>query len=72
MLKTVPTGAALILIAYLSINALFNAENFVFTRIFKGRVVAPEVIVCGVVLALGVIAAAVIAKRERRVSQQVK
>lgn len=67
MLKTVPTGAALVLIAYLSINALFNAENFVFTRIFKGRVVAPKVIVCGAVFALGVIAATVIAKREKRV-----
>jgi len=67
MLKSVPVAAALCALAYIAMYLAFNAANIVFTSVFRGAVVAPEVIVCGVVFVLCTVAAVMVARRERKV-----
>ena len=67
MIKSVPVGAAFAAILALSANRAFSYNNIVFNQVFVGRVDMPEVIVCGVLCLLGIIAAAVVTSREKRV-----
>lgn len=67
LIKTVPVGVAVSGIAVLSINMALSYNNIVFSAFFRGRWDAPETIVCACVGAAGMMAAAVVARRERRV-----
>lgn len=67
LIKTVPVGVAVAGIAVLSINMALSYNNVVFSAIFRGRWDAPETIVCACVGIAGMIAAAVVAMREKRV-----
>jgi hypothetical protein len=59
--------AAFSAIAVICINMMFSASNIIFTQVFRGRVVAPEIIVCAALGLLAVLAAAVVAQREKGV-----
>jgi hypothetical protein len=67
LIKAVPVGVALAGISVLSVNMALSYDNIVFTTIFRGRFDAPEVIVCGFVAVIGMIAAVVVTVREKRV-----
>lgn len=67
LIKTVPVGVAVSGIAVLSINMALSYNNIVFSAIFRGRWDAPETIVCACVGVAGMLAAAVVARREKRV-----
>lgn len=67
LIKAVPVGVALAGISVLSVNMALSYDNIVFTTIFRGRFDAPEVIVCGFVAVVGMIAAVVVTVREKRV-----
>ena len=65
MVKTVPAGAALATVAALTVNMALADWNYVFNSVFHGRVDMPEVMLCGTVLVLGVLAAVLVLKREK-------
>jgi hypothetical protein len=67
MLKTVPVAAALAGLAYCALYMALRAENLIFTQIFRGSVVAPELWACLLIIMAAVCAACVVARRERRV-----
>lgn len=65
MIKVVPVGIAIAGLAVLSINMALSNNNIVFTTIFQGRFHAPEVIVCGFLAVVGMVAAVIIIAREK-------
>lgn len=67
LIKAVPVGVAVAGISVLSVNMALSYNNIVFSTIFHGRFDAPEVIVCGFVAVVGMIAAVVVTIREKRV-----
>jgi len=67
MIKSVPVGAALAAILALSANRAFSHYNIVFNQVFVGRFDMPEVVMCGAIGALGVLAATLVVKREKRI-----
>jgi hypothetical protein len=70
MLKAVPIGAAVSVIAVLALFYSLNTSNFLTSgRIAKltGGVPYAEVVICGAVALAGIIAAAVVVMQERRV-----
>ncbi|SDS23134.1 hypothetical protein SAMN05444162_1014 [Paenibacillaceae bacterium GAS479] len=67
LIKTVPVGSAIAAIAFFSINMALSSNNVVFSTIFRGQWDAPETLVCAFVAIVGVIAAAVVAWREKGV-----
>jgi hypothetical protein len=67
LIKTVPVGVAIAGIAILSVNMALSYNNVVFSAIFRGQWNAPEIIVCAFLAVVGMIAAAVVAMREKRV-----
>ncbi|MFC4305302.1 hypothetical protein [Cohnella boryungensis] len=67
MIKAVPVGVAVAGIAVLSVNMALSYNNIVFSNIYRGRFDVPEVIVCGFVAVVGMIAAVVVTIRERYV-----
>ncbi|MVO99210.1 hypothetical protein [Paenibacillus lutrae] len=66
LIKTVPVVVAVAGIAVLSINMALSYNNIVFNTIY-GRFDAPEVIVCGFVAVIGIIATVVVIIREKYV-----
>lgn len=66
MIKAVPVGVAIAGISVLSVNMALSYNNIVFTTFFHGIFDAPEVIVCGFVAIIGMIAAVLVAVREKR------
>lgn len=67
LIKAVPVGVAVAGIAGIAINMALSSDNIVFTTIFRGRFDAPEVVVCAVLAVVGLMAAVLIAMREKRV-----
>jgi len=67
LIKTVPVGVAVAGTAILSVNMALSFDNVVFSTIFQGKLDAPEILVCAFVGVVGMIAAAVITMREKRV-----
>ncbi|MFX3635572.1 MAG: hypothetical protein ACE3L7_00655 [Candidatus Pristimantibacillus sp.] len=67
MIKAVPVGVAIAGIAVLSVNMALSYNNIVFSTIFRGRFDAPEVILCGFIAIVGMIAAVVVSIRENYV-----
>lgn len=67
LIKAVPVGVAVVGIGALSVNMALSYNNIIFNTIFPGRFDAPEVIVCGLVAVVGMVAAVVISIREMRV-----
>jgi hypothetical protein len=66
MIKAVPVGAAVAAICAIAVYNALSYENIIF-NLFLGRVDAPEIIVCGVVMITGIITAVVVMVRERRI-----
>jgi hypothetical protein len=58
---------ALSAIAGFALNMAMSERNLVFTNVFRGRFDAPEVVVCGAIGLIGVVAAGFVAWRELRV-----
>ncbi|GHU87418.1 hypothetical protein FACS1894202_01660 [Clostridia bacterium] len=67
MIKAVPGGAAVAAIAALSLGRAFTPDNIIFTQVFRGRFDMPEVWTCAALAVIGVVGAAVVVRRERRV-----
>ncbi|TMV49918.1 hypothetical protein FE783_10095 [Paenibacillus mesophilus] len=67
LIKTVPVGVAVAGIAVLSVNMALSYNNVVFSAIFRGKLDAPEILVCASVAVIGMIGATVVAKREKSV-----
>jgi hypothetical protein len=67
VMKTIPVVIALSAVCYVSVNKALSEYNFVFRQIFNSNFDVPEVIICFVIGVLGVIAAAALATREKRV-----
>jgi len=67
LIKTVPVGVAVAGISALSVNMALSYNNIVFTTIFCGRFDTPEIIVCGFVAVVGMIASVIVMIREKRV-----
>jgi len=67
MIKSIPVGAALAAILVLSADRAFSCNNIVFNRVFVGRFDMPEVVMCGAIGTLGVLAAALVVRREKRI-----
>ena len=67
LIKAVLVGVAAAGISALSVNMALSFNNIVFNTVFRGRLDAPEVAVCGVVAVVGMIAAVVVTIREKRV-----
>lgn len=67
LIKTVPAGVAVAGITILSVNMALSYNNVVFSAIFRGKLDAPEILVSAFVAVVGMFAAAVVAKREKRV-----
>jgi hypothetical protein len=65
MVKAIPAGVAFAAAAATAVSMALSANNIVFTQVFQGRINAPEVIVCGVIGVVGVMAATVVAVREK-------
>jgi hypothetical protein len=67
MIKAVPVCAACAAVCGIAIYYALSFNNVIFNYGFRGRVDAPEAIVCGAVLIIGVIAAVIVMVREKRV-----
>jgi hypothetical protein len=67
IIKAVPVGAAIAAIAALSLFMALTANNIIFTAVFRGRFDMPEVWVCAVLAVSGIVAAALVVRRERRI-----
>ncbi|MCL2109087.1 MAG: hypothetical protein FWH20_07060 [Oscillospiraceae bacterium] len=65
MIKSVPVGAALAAILALSVNMAFSYNNIVFNQVFVGRVDMSEVVICGAMGVIGVIAGGLVVRWER-------
>ena len=67
VIKTIPVVIALSAVCYISVNKALSEYNIVFRQIFNSKFDVPEVITCFVIGVLGVIVAAAITAREKRV-----
>jgi hypothetical protein len=67
MIKAVPVCAACAAVCGIATYYALSFNNVIFNYGFRGRVDAPEAIVCGAVLIIGIIAAVIVMVREKRV-----
>jgi hypothetical protein len=67
LFKIVPMMAALSAIAGFAFYMAMSDRNIVFTNFFRGRLVAPEVIVCAVFGIIALVAATIVVCRETKV-----
>lgn len=67
MMKAVPVGVAISGIAAVSVNMALSPNNIIFKTIFRGRLDWPEVVVCGLLAVVGMIAGVVVTIREKNV-----
>ncbi|WP_172253445.1 ABC transporter permease [Saccharibacillus deserti] len=66
VLKIVPLGLAFWVLYLSAISEPFDPRNALFRSILHGRVVMPELILCVVLAAAGLLAAVIVAARERK------
>jgi hypothetical protein len=67
VIKAVPAGIALAMLSAFATNAALSDTNIVFDKVFRGQFDVPEVIVCGMVALVALIATVIVVTREARV-----
>ncbi len=66
VLKIVPLGLAFWVLYLSAIGDAFGPRDLLFDRILGGRVVMPEVMLCGTLAAMGLLTVAIVAAREKK------
>lgn len=67
LVKAVPAGIALATLFGLSAYEALSDLNFIFDFVFRRKIHVPEIILCGVIVAIAISVAVIILKREKRV-----
>ena len=67
LIKAVPVGVAVAGISIILISMTLTDNNLIFNAIFRGRIDAPEVILCGFVAVIGLVVGIIISIREKHV-----